>query len=90
MTHAVAASEFCRKFGTFQRKAQGQPIEVQNHGSVTGYFISPEDFQTYQRLLAESRQALHPSELPPHLREAIAEARMDSRHDSLNSLMDDE
>jgi hypothetical protein len=90
MTQAVAASEFCRRFGTFQRKAQAQPIEVQNHGSVTGYFISPEDFQTYQRLLAESRQALHPSELPSHLRQAISDAKVDSRHDSLNALMDND
>ncbi|HKW55700.1 MAG TPA: hypothetical protein VJO12_18580 [Stellaceae bacterium] len=86
----VVATEFRRRFSEYQRLVRREPIEVQAHDQTTGYFISPEDFAEYQRLLAASRQAYHPSELPEHLKHAVANARMDARHDHLNSLLDDE
>jgi hypothetical protein len=86
----VVATEFRRKFSEYQRLVRREPIEVQAHDRTTGYFISPEDFAEYPRLLAASRQAYHPSELPEHLKQAVANARMDGRHDHLNSLLDDE
>jgi hypothetical protein len=89
MTLAVQATEFCRRFASFQRRAGEQPIEVRNHGETTGYFVSPREFQNYQRLLAESRRAVHPTELPDHLREAVAAATVGSEHDHLNALLDD-
>jgi hypothetical protein len=90
MRVAVKATEFCRNFGDYQRKVQTQAIEVVNHGSVTGYFVSPEEYGLYQRLIVENRVALDPSELPAHLRQAIAEAKVDSRYDHLNALMKDD
>jgi hypothetical protein len=87
---AVAATEFCRNFGTYQREVQREPIEVTSHGRVTGYFLSPEQFQRYMRLLAASRKAYHPSELPDHLKVALLESRMDPKHDHLNALLDGE
>lgn len=86
----VAATEFSRNFGKYQRVVQREPIEVRSHEQTTGFYISPEDFAQYQRLLAAARQAYHPSELPKHLRRAISETRMDSRHDHLDALMDSE
>jgi hypothetical protein len=86
----IVATEFRRKFSHYQRLVRREPIEVQAHDQTTGYFISPEDFAEYQRLLAAQRRAYHPSELPEHLKQAVANARMDARHDHLNSLLDDE
>jgi len=86
----VAATEFSRRFSEYQRLVRREPIEVQAHEQTTGFFISPEEFAQYQRLLAASRQAYHPSELPEHLKQAVADARMDARHDHLNRLLDDE
>lgn len=86
----VAATEFCRNFGVYQREVQKEPIEVTSHGRVTGYFLSPEEFERYRRLLAASRRACHPSELPDHLKHAVRDAHMDPGHDRLNALLDDE
>jgi prevent-host-death family protein len=88
MTTAVPATEFCRNFATYQRQVQREPIEVQSHGKTTGYFVSAEEFERVQRILAESRKAYHPSELPAHLRSAVAKARMSPRHAKLNRLLD--
>ncbi|MEQ9330231.1 hypothetical protein [Thalassobaculum sp.] len=88
--NAVTASMFCRKFGSYQRKVQQGPIEVSSHGQVTGYFLSPEEFERYQMLSAAVRRAYHPSELPDHLKRAVQDARMDPKHDHLNALLDDE
>jgi prevent-host-death family protein len=89
MTTAVPATEFCRNFATYQRQVQREPIEVQSHGKTTGYFISAEDFERVQRVLAESRKAYHPAELPAHLRKAVKRARMAPEHAKLNRLLED-
>ena len=86
----VSAAVFARNLGLYQREVQKAPIEVTSHGHVTGYFISPEEFQRYMRLLAASRRAYHPRELPEYLKRAVSEARMDREHDHLNALIDDE
>lgn len=89
MTNAVPATEFCRNFATYQRQVQRGPIEVQSHGKTTGYFISAEEFERVQRILAESRKAYHPAELPTHLRAAVKGARMSGRHSKLDRLLED-
>lgn len=89
MTAIVAATEFCRNFATYQRRVQREPIQVRSHDKVTGYYVSAEDFERIERILASSRQPYHPTELPAHLKAAIREARMASEHEHLNSLMDD-
>lgn len=87
MTAVVAATEFCRNFATYQRQVQREPIEVRSHDKVTGYYVSPEDYDRMQRILAAARRAYHPSELPQHVKAAISSARMDPRHDHLNELL---
>ena len=89
MTTAVAATEFCRNFAEYQRHVQREPIRVQSHGKTTGYFVSAEEFERVQRILAESRKAYHPSELPSHLREAIQGAHMSPEHAHLDKLLEE-
>jgi PHD/YefM family antitoxin component YafN of YafNO toxin-antitoxin module len=89
MTTAVPATEFCRNFATYQRQVQREAIEVQSHGKTTGYFISPEEFERVQRILAESRKAYHPAELPEHLRKAVKRARMARDHAKLDRQLND-
>lgn len=83
----VPATEFCRNFATYQRQVQRGPIEVQSHGKTTGFFVSVEEFERVQRILAESRKAYHPAELPAHLQNAVAKARMSPRHVKLDRLL---
>lgn len=90
MTAAVTATEFCRNFATYQRQVNREPIEVRSHDKVTGYFVSADDFDRVQRILATSRRAYTPSELPDHLRAALKDARMRPELDYLNALLDDE
>lgn len=90
MPIAVAATEFARKFRQYQREVLREPIKVVNHGEVTGYFISPEDYERFQQVLAASRRRYHPSELPGHLKAAVREAKMGEEHQALNALLDDE
>ena len=89
MTTAVPATEFCRNFATYQRQVQRGPIEVQSHGKTTGYFVSAEEFERVQRILAESRKAYHPAELPARLRKAVAKSRMSPKHAKLNRLIEE-
>jgi len=87
MKTSVGATEFCRNFGLYQRQVQREPIEIKSHGRVTGYFVSPEDFDRVRRILGASQRAYHPSELPDHFKETIRDARMDPEHDHLNALL---
>ena len=89
MATMTTATEFCRNFATYQRQVQREPIQVRSHGKTTGYFVSAEDFERTQRILAEARKSYHPSELPPHLREAVAGARMAPEHAKLDRLLED-
>jgi hypothetical protein len=89
MTVVVSATEFTRNFSSYQRSVRVEPIEVQSHEKVTGYFLSPEAFERVTQILLASRRAYHPSELPEHLKAAIKDARMAPEHDHLNALLDD-
>jgi hypothetical protein len=43
----------------------------------------------YSRPADAARRAYYPSELPEHLKDAVAEAQMDRRHKHLNALLDE-
>ena len=45
----VPSSEFSRNFGRYREAAQRAPVAVTNHDRVTGYLISPQEFEEYQR-----------------------------------------
>jgi PHD/YefM family antitoxin component YafN of YafNO toxin-antitoxin module len=90
MTTVTTATEFTRNFAKYQRRVQREPIEIRSHAKVTGYFVSPEDYERVQAILAAARRPYHPSELPDHLKIAIHDARMGAEHDHLNALLDEE
>jgi len=83
----VAASQFMRNFGRYRLLAQRHPVEVTSHGHVTGYFIAAEEYQEFLRFRAQ-RRSFATAELTDDEVRAIAEARMDPRHDHLNELLD--
>ena len=86
----ATATEFKQDFGEFQRKVRREPIKVVNHGEPTGYFLSPEDFDEYQRLRAvASRRHLQPGDLSDVQRQALREARVPDEFAHLNELMND-
>jgi hypothetical protein len=85
----VPATEFARNFGRYREEAQHEPVAVQSHGRITGYFLSAREFRNYQRLKEREGEALAVGELDEATVAAIREIKMDSRHDALNALLDD-
>lgn len=84
----VAATEFARNFGRYREAAQHEAVAVKSHDRITGYFVSARDYEEYQRLKAYAPVSLAVEELDAETIKALATARMDSRHDALNHLMD--
>src|SRR5271163_2986717 len=53
----VPASEFTRNFGRYRMRAQREPVAVSSHSQITGYFVSPDEYEEFKRL-RESRRSL--------------------------------
>ena len=86
----VPASEFARNFGRYREAVQREPVAVTSHGRATGYFVSAETFSEYQELKAMARRVHRIADLPKDYIDAIAAARMDSKFDHLNKLLDED
>lgn len=84
----VAATEFARNFGRYREIVQREAIAVKAHDRITGYFVSAQDYEEYQRLKAMMPLALGAEELNTATLKALDDTRMDKRHDALNALMD--
>ncbi|MGC2855693.1 hypothetical protein ACM64Y_09460 [Novispirillum sp. DQ9] len=87
----ASASLFKKDFGSYQRKVRREPVEVVNHGEVTGYFVSPEDFAEYQRLrAAASRRHLTPADLTDDHVRALRQATIPDGLAAPEDLMGDD
>jgi hypothetical protein len=85
----VPATEVAKRFSRYRQAAQREPVAVTHHSRVTEVLISKADYDEYMRLKSLATRALKVSELPEEAVAALAEARMDARHDHLNALLDD-
>ncbi len=45
MADTIPASEFTRNFGRFRILAQREAVAVSSHGSITGYFVAPDEYE---------------------------------------------
>ena len=84
---SVTATVFARNFAEIQHEVHRETIAVTNHGRVTGYFVSPEDFAEFISLREKARKSLIVGHLPSATVEALKEARIDNRHAALDALM---
>ncbi len=89
MTDTVPASEFTRNFGRYRMLAQRDAVAVSSHGSVTGYFVAPEEYEEFRRF-KQRRRSFATAELSDEKVAAIAASRMDDRHAYLDALLDNE
>ena len=87
MTIVVTATEFTRNFASYQRVVQREPIEVRSHEKVTGYFLSPEDYERIVHILAASCRSYHLAERPEHLKVDVRDAHMRPRRGSQKSAL---
>jgi len=87
MGDTVPASEFTRNFGRYRLLAQRRPVAVSSHGSITGYFVAPEEYEEFRRY-RQHRRSFATADLPDEKIEKVSNSRMDERHDDLNKLLD--
>ena len=85
----VPAAEFTRNFGRYRMLAQKGAVPVTSHGQIAGYFVPADEFEEVERFRAQ-RRSFATVDLPAETVRAILAARMDSRHDHLNALLDSE
>jgi hypothetical protein len=88
MAETVPAAEFARNFGRYKMQAQREAVPVSSNGTLAGYFVSPHEYEELRRLKG-MRRSFDMAELSDQEFEAITAARMDPRHDHLNTLLDD-
>jgi hypothetical protein len=87
MAQTVPAAEFSRNFGRYKLQAQREAVPVSSNGTLAGYFVAPHEYEELQKLKS-MRRRFRTAELSDAEVEQIASARMDPRHDHLNSLLD--
>jgi hypothetical protein len=87
MAQTVPAAEFARNFGRYKLQAQREAVPVSSNGTLAGYFVSPHEYEELRRLKG-MRRSFDMAELSDEEFEAITSARMDKRHDPLNTLLD--
>jgi hypothetical protein len=89
MAEIVPAAEFARNFGRYKLQAQREAVPVSSNGTLAGYFVGTQEYEELRRLKGLRRRFLT-AELSDTEIDEIASARMDPRHDHLNTLLDPE
>jgi prevent-host-death family protein len=80
----TTAMEFQRNFGTFQHKAQREPVEITRHGRRDLVLMSADH---YDWLTAAARRTHRTEDASPVVIEAVRGAEMDAEHADLDELM---
>jgi PHD/YefM family antitoxin component YafN of YafNO toxin-antitoxin module len=87
VANPVPASEFTRNFGRYRMQAQREPVAVSSHGSITGYFVAPDEYEEFRRF-KQRRRSFATAELSDEQVEAIGRSRMDERHIHLDAILE--
>jgi hypothetical protein len=86
MADTIPASEFARNFGRYRMLAQREAVAVSSRGSITGYFVAPDEYEAFRRF-KEHRRSFATAELSDERVEALGASRMDERHGHFDSLL---
>jgi hypothetical protein len=87
MADTIPASEFTRNFGRYRMLAQREAVAVSSHGSITGYFVAPDEYEEFRRFKPR-RRSFATAELPEEQVQAIGSSRMDQRYADLNAVLE--
>jgi hypothetical protein len=88
MADTVPASEFARNFGRYRMLAQREAVAVSSHGSITGYFVAPDEYEEFRRFKQQHRRSFATAELSDERAQAIGSSRMDERHAHLDAVLE--
>jgi hypothetical protein len=86
MADTVPASKFTRNFGRYRMLAQREAVAVSSHGSITGYFIAPGEYEEFRRF-KQRRRSFATAGLPDEIVHAIGASRMDERYAHLDAVL---
>ena len=86
MADTIPASEFTRNFGRYRMLAQREAVAVSSHGSITGYFVAPDEYEEFRRF-KQRRRSFARAELSDEQVREIGSSRMDERHTDLDSIL---
>jgi hypothetical protein len=87
MADPVPASDFTRNFGRYRMLAQREAVAVSSHGSITGYFVAPDEYEEFRRF-QQRRRSFATAELSEEKAQAIGSSRMDERHAHLDDVLE--
>jgi hypothetical protein len=87
MADTIPASEFIRNFDRYRMLAQREAVAVSSHGSITGYFVAPNEYEEFLRY-TQHRRSFATATLSDERAHAIAASRMDERHADLDGLLE--
>lgn len=85
----VPATEFSKNFGRYREVVQHDVVAITSHERVTGYFVSAREYEEYVRMKARMPKAYAVDELSEETIRAIANSKMDKKHDHLNAMLDE-
>jgi hypothetical protein len=88
----ITATEFAKSFGRYKEEAQREPVAITSYGRISGYFVvnAGREYEELRRLREFERRVYRLRGLPAEVAEAIKKAKMDSVHDPLNELLEEE
>ena len=86
----VPSTEIAKRFSQYRQAAQRGPVGVTHYGRITEVLISKHDHDEFVRLKRQETKALWAHEISEEAVAALKDARVDPRHDHLNTLMDDD
>lgn len=87
MADPVPASEFTRNFGRYRMLAQREAVAVSSHGSITGYFVAPDEYQEFRRF-KQRRRSFATAGLSDERAQAIGSSCIDERHADLDDVLE--
>lgn len=87
---SISASEFVKNFGRHCRLAQREPIAVTNHGHVSGYYISPQEYEDLLKAKKASRKAYSIETLPERLYQEIIHMKTRPEDEHLDLLLEEQ
>ncbi len=83
----VPASEFTRNFGRYRMLAQRETVAVSSHGSITGYFIGPDEYEEF-RHFKRHRRSSAAAGLSDESVKAIAASLIDRGQEHLDAVLE--
>ena len=87
MARAFAHALLRQNFGRYRMLAQREAVAVSSHGSITGYFVAPDEYEEFRRF-QQRRRSFATAELPDEKVQAIGASRMVERHAHLDAVLE--